>query len=357
MLNSNQNTFDVNNTRFYEIDLFRFLSALAVVIFHYTYTGFMENYAPIANFPALREVTRYFYMGINFFFVISGFVILMSVAEGSAKKFIISRFVRLYPAYWAALIITSIVTLYWGGDVFSITLPQFFANTSMLNEAMNYKPIDGAYWTLYIELKFYLLVLVLLLLGWVKYFYHIISVVLITSTVALYFPWASNINMFTAIFPHWTGYFATGCIFYLIKRDGLNFYRGLLIALAYFYVIKQSVLFGDLMGQWFHIEFNRWVIATINTLFFGLFIITALYKKNVFRQSWFYYLGILTYPLYLVHQHLGYMIFNRFASDENIGFVVVITLGLMILLAYLLHRYIEVSTGKPLNKWLKNRCL
>ena len=82
-------------TRFYEIDLLRFVAAFAVVIFHYTYTGFMEGYSPVADFPAIREITRYAYMGINFFFVISGFVIFMSVADGSVRNFVISRFVQI----------------------------------------------------------------------------------------------------------------------------------------------------------------------------------------------------------------------------------------------------------------------
>ncbi|GLX78381.1 acyltransferase [Thalassotalea insulae] len=345
------------NTRFFEIDLLRFLSALGVVIFHYTYTAVMEGYAPVADFESLRVATRYAYMGINFFFIISGFVIFMSVADGCAKKFLISRFVRLFPAYWAALIITSIVTVFWGGEVFSVSWPQFFANTTMVNEALNYKPIDGAYWTLYIELKFYLFILALLLLGWLKHFQHIIALVLALSLIALYTPWASNINMFTAMFPHWSGYFATGCIFYLLKRDGVNWYRMSLLVLAYCYVLKQSVLFGDLMGQWFQLHFNSTTIVLLNTLFFALFCLTAFCQNNPLRQSWCYYLGILTYPLYLIHQHLGYIIFNTLGNKDNIQLMVIITIGVMLFIAFMLHKYIEIKLAKPLNNWLKQRFL
>lgn len=49
-------------------------------------------------FPVLSEVTRYGYAGVNLFFVISGFVILMSVWGRTAPQFIASRVSRLYPA-------------------------------------------------------------------------------------------------------------------------------------------------------------------------------------------------------------------------------------------------------------------
>lgn len=345
------------NTRFYEIDLLRFLSALGVVIFHYTYTAFMEGYAPIADFEEVREFSRYAYMGINFFFVISGFVIFMSVSDGSAKKFLISRFVRLFPAYWAALIITSVITIYWGGEVFSISWPQFFANTTMVNEMLAYKAVDGAYWTLFIELQFYLFIFILLAIGGMKYFQHILAVVLLVSTVALFFPWAEHVNMWTGIFPHWSGYFVTGCVLYLLRRDGVNAYRVLLYLLSIVYMLKQSVLFGQLMERWFGITFDTTVIAVINLSFIAFFSITAFCKENPLRKKWCYYLGILTYPLYLVHQHAGYMVFNEFGNEANIVSLVLGTFIAMFVIAYLLHYFIEIKLGKPLNTWLSARYL
>lgn len=345
------------NTRFYEIDLFRFLAAFGVVIFHYTYTAFMEGYAPIANFENFREVSRYAYMGINFFFVISGFVIFMSVKDGSAKKFVISRFVRLFPTYWAALILTSLITVYWGGATFSITWPQFFANTTMINEAFNYQAIDGAYWTLFIELKFYLFIWVLLLCGAMRHFQHILALILIISTIALFFPWAENVNMWTGIFPHWSGYFASGCVLYLLRRDGINLYRLALYILSLIYIIKQSVLFGELMGKWFGIVFDSTVIIVVNLVFFGIFSLTAFCQENPFRKRWCFYLGILTYPLYLTHQHLGYMIFNQFGTETNIISLIILTIVLMVVVAYLLHYFIEIRLSRPLNRWLTKRYL
>jgi len=303
----------------------------------------MEGFSTIANFESIREVSRYAYMGINFFFVISGFVIFMSVENGSARKFLVSRFSRLFPAYWAALCLTSIVTLFIGNEVFTITSWKFITNITMVNELFGEKGIDSAYWTLFIELQFYLLVYILLVFGLMKYVQHIIAAALVSSLIVLFLPMAQTNNMWSEIFPHWSGYFACGGVFYLLRRDGINLCRLSLLVIAYLYVLKQSTLFGELMSGWFQIEFNLYVIAAINSIFFAIFCITAFCQKHFMRKRWCYYLGILSYPLYLVHQHCGYMIFNTFGNTHNIGYLVTVTVMVMLVLAWLIHRFVEVK--------------
>lgn len=137
------------------------------------------------------------------------------------------------------------------------------------------------------------------------------------------------------------GYFALGCLFYLTKRDGLNPITAALLVLGYLFVVKQSILFGELMSQWFAIDFDSGVLAVLNSLFFFSFCITSLCKSHPLRTKMAYFLGILTYPLYLIHQHIGYMVFNTFGNENNIGYLVLLTTAVMLVLAYLIHRGIE----------------
>ena len=67
-------------TRISEIDLLRFLAAVAVMLMHYFLRGFAanDNFSPI-HFPEFGALTRYNYLAVNLFFMISGFMILMSV--------------------------------------------------------------------------------------------------------------------------------------------------------------------------------------------------------------------------------------------------------------------------------------
>src|SRR5712692_76407 len=103
--------------RLYEIDLLRITAALAVVLYHYTFSGYARHLTAIA-FPALSTVTRYGYLGVDMFFVISGFVVLLSAWGRRPHEFVISRIVRLYPAYWVAVTITAIVAITYGNAVY-----------------------------------------------------------------------------------------------------------------------------------------------------------------------------------------------------------------------------------------------
>jgi peptidoglycan/LPS O-acetylase OafA/YrhL len=84
--------------RIYQIDLFRFLAAIAVVLFHYMFRGYVQD-DMLINFNTIGSFFKYGYLGVNLFFIISGFVISLSIKHNSLIKFIISRFTRLYPIY------------------------------------------------------------------------------------------------------------------------------------------------------------------------------------------------------------------------------------------------------------------
>src|SRR3954471_5447882 len=92
--------------RLVELDALRGVAVLLVVAFHYT-ARFAEAYpaagagAPDFSFGAY---------GVHLFFIISGFVIIMTVDRSErAADFVVARFSRLFPAYWTAILITSAV--------------------------------------------------------------------------------------------------------------------------------------------------------------------------------------------------------------------------------------------------------
>ena len=64
--------------RFYEIDLLRFVAAFAVVLFHYTFRGAAGEAFTSVAYPELAGITKYGCLGVDLFFIISGFVILMT---------------------------------------------------------------------------------------------------------------------------------------------------------------------------------------------------------------------------------------------------------------------------------------
>lgn len=96
----------VKFSRIPELDLLRFLAAIAVVFFHYAFRGYAGDDLTTMHYPALEPVAQYGFLGVHLFFMISGFVILMTAGDGSVKRFIASRASRLLPAFWVCCTIT-----------------------------------------------------------------------------------------------------------------------------------------------------------------------------------------------------------------------------------------------------------
>ncbi|THE07586.1 acyltransferase [Microbacterium oleivorans] len=130
-------------------------------MYHYTARRHTQWEAPtIETFPFVSQFSAYGFMGVQLFFLISGFVILMSVEGRSVGEFVAARISRLFPAYWAAVILTAILIEFIAGDQLgkSVTLVQVLTNLTMLQQWTGVPHVDGVYWTLAVELLFYLLI-------------------------------------------------------------------------------------------------------------------------------------------------------------------------------------------------------
>jgi peptidoglycan/LPS O-acetylase OafA/YrhL len=139
-----------------EINGFRGFAAIFVLLFHYT---FLLN--PNLKFGFLFH---YGYMGVSLFFIISGFLITDSIYSNSSKSFVIKRIFRLYPVYWISIFLT-IITYYISSQFPSyLDIKVVVFNLSMFQRFFGVKDIDGAYWTLAVELIFYFILIL------IKYF-------------------------------------------------------------------------------------------------------------------------------------------------------------------------------------------
>ena len=64
--------------RIYQIDLFRFIAAVCVVLYHYLFRGWAADNMSDLSFNKIGHFFKYGYLGVNLFFIISGFVIILS---------------------------------------------------------------------------------------------------------------------------------------------------------------------------------------------------------------------------------------------------------------------------------------
>ena len=156
------------NERYAHIDALRGLAALAVLYLHVASVLLNMHLGNRFENMVFLVLTRFLDVGlvaVIVFFAISGFVIPMSLIkpDNSATKFAVSRFFRLYPAYWLSIGMALFFIYYLHSDhVSSLTLAL---NLTMLQQFFMLPNILGSYWTLQIELVFYGLCLALFLLG------------------------------------------------------------------------------------------------------------------------------------------------------------------------------------------------
>lgn len=330
--------------RYHEIDLLRFLAALSVVFYHYTFRGFSaDSMSPLA-FPELGAVFRYGYLGVNLFFIISGFVILLTAMNRDAGGFVESRAVRLFPAYWVCVTLTFVVTLAFGAPRFSATLPQYLANLTMVHEVFGVTSVDGVYWSLLIELKFYFLVWILVLLRQIPRVYYFLAGWLVLS-VALYLlhapKWVS-----AAFIPGYSYFFIAGACFLLIRLEGPSVGKLALLAASYALALRHALAESRGIAAYYRAELDPAIVAILVTLFFVIFLLIAFRKTRWMNHPGLMTLGVLTYPLYLLHQHIGFIVFNQLDGVfGKYGLLIVVTGG-MLLLSYLVHRHVEVPLGR-----------
>ncbi|KQQ94542.1 hypothetical protein ASF62_10735 [Leifsonia sp. Leaf325] len=324
------------------VDYYRFAAAAMVLGYHYFFGGMAGGkVTSIHTMPIAVEIVKYGYMGVDLFFLISGFVIAQSALGKTTRQFVVGRVVRLYPAFWVCLIITSLFALRWGGELMSVTWPQFIANLTMMPTVFGYAPVDGVYWTLLYELKFYALVAVLVFLGLGRRLDVIMSV------------WAIGMAVLTFAAPalasrgdflgNYYLLFAGGAIIAAIRANGWSPLRVIALTASYVGGLQLELHRAHLIEVDRGLSLPNIAIITLTTTFFAAMLLTRSRRVSAIALPASALLGGLTYPIYLLHAHIGYMMLQRFATDSNKLLVYPLLIGSVILAAYGVHRLIEIN--------------
>jgi peptidoglycan/LPS O-acetylase OafA/YrhL len=326
--------------RYRELDALRGIAALMVVLFHYS----------------LLQIGT---TGVDLFFVISGFVILMSVSKiKSSKEFIINRVSRLYPTYWFCVTFTFVCKLcYYGlvdkNAIDNKLLVQYIANMSMFQMYFDIRNLDGPYWTMIIEMLFYVLILVLFRFSLLKYLQAVglvlslLCVVFIrnfnsTFTEALY-EWVPLLQFFPLFF--------AGILLYKIRTiKGNNALKYSLFVVCF---ICQVILFNYAGRSKYYIDQIEYAIILF--VYFGLFALFVNGKLGFIVSKCTLFLGKISYALYLSHQFISLVIIIPFLTNKlHINTVIAslfIALPIVILLATFITYYIEL----PMSKLMKEK--
>ena len=318
------------------LDYARFAAAFAVMLFHYLLNGIHNGKInSLTLSPDIVPVIQYGYLGVEFFFMISGYVIFFSARGRSASAFAVSRAIRLYPAYWCAICITSIVAQFWGHGEMQVTLQQALVNLGMFPGLFDVPYVDGVYWTLGYELSFYMMVLLMLLAGQQQRLHLWFLAWPLLMLVALaaergYLPFLGN---------HYA-YFSAGAAFAIAREKRSWAVMGAL-ACCLLLCLQFSTGKAATMSASKGVEYSGLMIGVIVVFMFAFFAVLNTRAGSTLRLPASRLIGDLTYPWYLIHAHFGYMFLSRFAEDEHKFAWYGLTIILVLVMSYAINQYVE----------------
>jgi peptidoglycan/LPS O-acetylase OafA/YrhL len=332
--------------RIAELDALRGIAAMAVILFHFT-SGIAKNwtfhlYDPPFEFP-------YGGTGVDLFFMISGFVIFMTLDRArSAMQFAVGRFSRLYPTFWACAAITLLVTEIYGLSGMRVSPRDALWNITMLPRFARAQMIDGAYWSLEFEILFYVAMLVLHRMGaFKKWTVPVLLLWLATAAAAhgvltygepesLVYGLTGKIKAVTSL--DYIHLFGVGMILYdshrrrawslghtlvLVACGALAFWKSA-FPLHFAFVVGFALLL--------HLATTGW-LPFLNA------------KPLVF-------LGAISYPLYLIHQNIGLVLLNALGGVTDSAWLRLgVTVAAMVTLAWV----ISVCIERPSMRWVRER--
>jgi peptidoglycan/LPS O-acetylase OafA/YrhL len=337
--------------RISELDVLRFTAAMAVLIYHFTFRPVIHGVLREDAFGWFSEMTRYGYMGVNLFFMISGFVIIWTSEKRSARDFVISRIARLYPSFWVCVLITAALVICFDHAAV-LSLQTVAWNLTMAPGPLGKPFVDGVYWTLFVEAKFYFLIFLLIVTHNMARIEKWLWAWLIVSAVcASRYPphWLDSLVMY----PYGI-YFISGAFFYLVRQRGMTVSRGVALAiscgLGALYAIEQRFEFANPSGS----ESVMPVVGLI-VFFHGLFLAIVLRPGLLPNSKIWFWLGCLTYPLYLLHNRIGKLLWSHLPTEFSDWTSLLITTGIVLMMAWLVAAIVERRVCKAFALWLTAR--
>lgn len=333
----------IQSGRIKELDALRGIAALFVVLFHFS-----------LDLPKVNPIFQFGVTGVDMFFILSGFVIFMTLNKiKTGRQFIISRTARLYPAYWSCVTLTFILITITkipnneGINYFS--LREYVANMSMFQYYFKVRDLDGPYWTMIIEMLFYILMLACFQFRLLKYI-TIIMLILMAFTSYFYLssfesPFVQSISNAVPLLDFISLFFA-GILFYkiYISSEKLILHSVLIV----FCLIIQILIFPCSGKSKAFISQGEYGLML--TIYFTLFTLFVFGRLRLIISPVTLFLGKISFALYLIHQYISIRLLLPFLTNTmHIPWFISafgITLPILIGVATLITYFIEIPARR-----------
>lgn len=330
--------------RLNEVDALRGFAALSVIIYHYIYRYPVPDKS--REKPLIYQFGYFpmpeFYLGtlpVYLFFMISGFVIFITASRcASALEFGYRRFSRLYPVYWGAICVMVLTLwLFYGSE--EINLHRIVINLTMVQQYLGIPHLSGVFWSLTVELSFYLLVAFVIRTGLMPYRNYLLLAWSILIFIYGFFPEPNP--------------FPWPIVWLLVLDYGHFFVFG--IAVFDLWSKKQSGIHKTDPVVWILIIISiassliryPMIVGAIIMAFQAIFYLAVMDKAPPLHSPVIVYLGSISYAPYLEHEIIGITVMDNLVIPRVGEIIVASAIALMI--AALLTRWVE----RPSMGWLR----
>lgn len=329
------------------IDGLRGIAILLVILFH-AYARWTQH---VPYGAAYAWATWYGHLGVQLFFLISGFVILMTLEKTPTfRQFILQRWMRLFPAMVVCSALIYLTAPFLNERPAGQPSPLdilpgiLFIDPSALTRILGapVASLDGAFWSIYVEVKFYILV------GLAYYWRGRTFALMLLAAIYTVWLGLATSGSFPLAFKvlEWMGarhfpWFAAGALLFLHFRNGENRYA----VLACVCVASALVRFEPATA----------IAATVISASFFLPVCT-LWGRETLSSKPLQIIGAASYPLYLLHQNITIAVTTKVSNSAGwfpSAFVpVLVTIGLLVL-AYWIALRVEPATRGIMSRALR----
>lgn len=216
----------------------------------------------------------------------------------------------------------------------------------MLSGFVHVPSMDAVYWTLFVEMRFYFLVLIVLLFKQIHRAQHLLMFWLLISVLSEIFKIDILRQIFLSNNSH-SAYFIAGATFYLIWAKEASIGRVALLIVSWLWGLFGVVGSASEFSNSYNVSHSPLIVFLIITLFFFVFWLVATARTGCFGIKRWSLLGAITYPLYLVHESVGWIILDVILPLGHPWTSLLLTILCMLSIAYIVHVYVEKRFSTP----------
>ena len=358
----------INHEKIKALESLRGLAALTVALFHYPSSSFLY-------------LEKGFY-AVNFFFILSGFVISYNYANRINSlqdliQFQIKRFYRLYPIHIFVLILILLIQgikyfliqyteLSYGSSAFGsrYTITDFFYNLLLIHSIFNFSywlSWNPASWSISTEFYTYIIFGLIFYLCKNYKFIIIFIFVILFSPIFIdkynYFTLINYNSFFNGVFFQCMFNFGNGCVIYFIFSRINFFFKDILNTLFLIFIISIYYFFNEYFFQYNFLIFSM-IIFVFSKLHYSSFLYKLINTKPLV------FLGTISYSFYMIHETIIYILIQtlkfifkiEFILDGNTAvhavssftdtWITIVYVFFSICVAYGMHKFIELKFRK-----------